>query len=245
MPSLRIVVHVRFEAIRRLWERLQSGGARSLEDAVGFTESELAFGRLVLPLLEDLESTKRMLDEVARRARTLEAALDHIPVAALILDDEGRLLTTNRAARELFGGPAITASVLAAAARAARDGPEGAAPVLPHPDRKTSLRFVPAEVADGLPEGDEGAVVFVIPADGPALVDPASLARFGLTRMETSVVGLVVAGCTNREASEGLGLSIETVRSHLASAYRKTGARNRAALVALAFGARFGQTPAP
>lgn len=234
---------MRFEAIRKLWERLQSGGAGSLEDTDSFTDSELAFGRLVLPLLEDLEATKRMLDEVARRARTLEAALDHIPVAALILDDEGRLLTTNRAARELFGGPAVTASVLVAARQAAHDGPEGAAPVLPHPGRKTSLRFVAAEMTDPPPDGDEGAVVFVIPADGPALVDPSALARFGLTRMETSVVGLVVSGCTNREASDRLRLSIETVRSHLASAYRKTGAKNRAALVALAFGARFGQTP--
>ncbi len=40
-----------------------------------------------------------------------------------------------------------------------------------------------------------------------------------------------------------MGLSIETVRSHLASAFRKTGARNRAGLAALAYGARFGQGP--
>ncbi len=42
------------------------------------------------------------------------------------------------------------------------------------------------------------------------------------------------------QAAERLGLSVETIRSHLQSAYRKTGAANRAALVALAYGARWG-----
>jgi DNA-binding CsgD family transcriptional regulator len=97
-----------------------------------------------------------------------------------------------------------------------------------------------------MPEREgEAAVVFVVPADGAPLIDPKALARFGLTRMETSVLELVAQGLTNREAGDRLALSIETVRSHLASAYRKTGVRNRAALVALAFGAPFGRPPVP
>ena len=40
-----------------------------------------------------------------------------------------------------------------------------------------------------------------------------------------------------------LTASTETVRTHLSSAFRKTGARNRAGLAALAYGARFGQGP--
>jgi DNA-binding CsgD family transcriptional regulator len=76
------------------------------------------------------------------------------------------------------------------------------------------------------------------------VIDAAVLAeRFLLTRTESLVARLVAQGATNREAAEQLGVSVETVRSHLGSAFRKTGASNRAALVALAFGAPFGHGP--
>ena len=112
---------MRFEAVRRLLEKLQKSGKKTLEaeEAGGdYTDSELAFGRLVLPLLEDMDTMKRLLEDLSRRARAMQVVLDRLPVAALVLDAEGSLLAMNRAARDHFGGPAITSAVLRAARRA-------------------------------------------------------------------------------------------------------------------------------
>lgn len=241
---------MRFDALRRLWERLQSSGGRTLpEDGETYTDSELEFGRLVLPLLEDVDAMKRMLEELSRRARALEVVLDRLPVAALVLDEEGRLLTTNRAARELFGGPAVTSRILEAVRRAVRDGTENEPREVGLPGTKRTLRVVPADPTNaggGAPSTESPGVVFLVPTDRPPEVDAGSLVnRFGLTKMEAQVVKVVAQGATNKEAADQLGVSIETVRSHLGSAFRKTGASNRASLAALAFGAPFGQGRLP
>jgi len=240
---------MRFEAVRRLLERLQRSGKKTLEAeaaAGDYTDSELAFGRLVLPLLEDMEAMKKLLEDLSRRARAMQVVLDRLPVAALVLDAEGSLLAMNRAAREHFGGPAITSAVLRAARRALK-GDEESASTVEDPRRKGgTLRLVAADVAEehGGGVSEKPSVVFVVSNEAPPPVDEADLvARFDLTRAEASVVALVARGLANREVGEEMGVSVETVRSHLASAFRKTGARTRAGLAALAFGARFGQGP--
>lgn len=240
---------MRFDAVRRLLERLQLTGKKTLEAeelSGNFTDSELAFGRLVLPLLEDMETMKKLLEDLSRRARAMQTVLDRLPVAALVLDAEGSLLAMNRAAKDHFGGAAITSAVLRAARRAL-DGDEESASTVDDPRRKGgTLRLVSADVAEERAEGpsEKPSVVFVVSNDSPPPVDEADLvARFDLTRGEASIVALVAHGLANKEVGETMGLSVETVRTHLASAFRKTGARNRAGLAALAYGARFGQGP--
>jgi len=240
---------MRFEAVRRLLERLQKSGTKTLEAEAysgDYTDSELAFGRLVLPLLEDMDTMKRLLEDLSRRARAMQVVLDRLPVAALVLDAEGSLLAMNGAAKEHFGGPAITSAVLRAARRALKGDDEPAATVDDPRRRGETLRLVAADVAeeDGRGPSERPSVVFVVSNDAPPPVDEADLvARFDLTKAEASVVALVAHGLANREAGDRMGVSVETVRTHLASAFRKTGARNRAGLAALAYGARFGQGP--
>lgn len=240
---------MRFEAVRKLLEKLQKSGKKTLEleeTAGNYTESEMAFGRLVLPLLEDMDTMKRLLEDLSRRARAMQFVLDRLPVAALVLDAEGSLLAMNTVAKGHFGGPAITSAVLRAAQRALHGDGESASSV-DDPRRKGgTLRLVAADVAEEAASGGTGkpSVVFVVSNDSPPPVDEADLVtRFELTKAEAAVVALVAHGLSNKEAAEQMGSSIETVRSQLASAFRKTGARNRAGLAALAYGARFGQGP--
>ncbi|MCL4809962.1 MAG: hypothetical protein KJ062_19565 [Thermoanaerobaculia bacterium] len=240
---------MRFEAVRRLLERLQKSGKKTLEAEAysgDYTDSELAFGRLVLPLLEDMETMKSLLEDLSRRARAMQVVLDRLPVAALVLDREGSLLAMNAAARKHFGGPAITSAVLRAARHALGGDDESAASVEDPRRQGGTLRLVAADVAeeDGAGPSEKPSVVFVVSNDAPPPVDEGALVeRFDLTKAEASVVALVAHGLSNREAGEEMGISVETVRSHLASAFRKTGAHNRAGLAALAYGARFGQGP--
>ncbi len=55
----------------------------------------------------------------------------------------------------------------------------------------------------------------------------------GLTAMQQRVAALAAAGRTNAEIAQELFLSVRTVESHLAAAYRKLGARSRTELAAL------------
>lgn len=240
---------MRFEAVRKLLEKLQKSGKKTLEleeTSGNFTESEMAFGRLVLPLLEDMDAMKKLLEDLSRRARAMQFVLDRLPVAALVLDAEGSLLAMNAVAKGHFGGSAITSAVLRAAQRALH-GDEESASTVNDPRRKGgTLRLVAADVAEESASGGTGkpSVVFVVSNDSPPPVDEAELVtRFELTKAEAAVVALVAHGFSNKEAGEKMGSSVETVRSQLASAFRKTGARNRAGLAALAYGARFGQGP--
>lgn len=68
----------------------------------------------------------------------------------------------------------------------------------------------------------------------PARVRSASGNRFGLTVRELQVVSEVVAGYTNREIADRLGLSRDTVKHHLANAFDKTGVSSRLELALFA-----------
>ncbi len=52
-------------------------------------------------------------------------------------------------------------------------------------------------------------------------------ARYRLSSRETELLSLLLEGKTNDEISERLFISLSTVKTHLASIFRKTGARNR------------------
>jgi len=56
----------------------------------------------------------------------------------------------------------------------------------------------------------------------------------GLTGREAEILRLLAGGRTNREIAETLVLSVHTIERHLANAYRKIGARNRADATAFA-----------
>jgi DNA-binding NarL/FixJ family response regulator len=56
----------------------------------------------------------------------------------------------------------------------------------------------------------------------------------GLTGREAEILRLLAEGRTNREIADTLVLSVHTIERHLANAYRKIGARNRADATAFA-----------
>jgi DNA-binding NarL/FixJ family response regulator len=56
------------------------------------------------------------------------------------------------------------------------------------------------------------------------------LARVVLTAREREVLEMLVAGNSNKEIAEPLGIEVRTVKAHISKLLRKTGVRNRIAL---------------
>ena len=232
---------MRLEALRKLWARLREGGDVERNfDSDSFTDSELAAGRMILPLLDDLAAAQKAVEQLTTHTRALEVVLRLLPVGAIVIDRHGRLLSANDSAKALFHGPALPERVVASAAQAARAGSDGI--LLENCDgRGLTLRLVPADV--GEPAAPDGpSVVFLVPPDRPSTIDSASLSRrFALTPSQTKVLGHLCRGLTNREIADETGTSVETVRRHVADIFEKTGVNKRSALVALAYGARYGR----
>jgi DNA-binding NarL/FixJ family response regulator len=77
-------------------------------------------------------------------------------------------------------------------------------------------------------------------ADGVVLVSERAVRRFpspsrtdrGLTGRERAVIALMADGATNIEIAAELGISVSTVKSHVAQIKRKLGAATRAMVIA-------------
>lgn len=233
---------VRLEAIRKLLAQFQAKEDAVLDSDETLTESEIALGRLVLPLYRDREAMTRKLDDLSRKADALQLAVNHIPIAVLVLDSAGALLILNKSARVLFHGPAVPMNVLEEARRFV------VRPV--HKERhaefsedgktRTRLRLILGQVRETW-EPNVPQLVFAVRQGTTLPLTPEPLvSRFRLTRREAELVGFVAEGLTNKQIAERVGVSVETVRSHLAEAFAKSGAKNRAELVTLAVAAVFG-----
>lgn len=236
---------VRFEAIRRLLSQFQAKEHDVLEQDETLTESEIALGRLVLPLYRDREALSRQLDELSRKAEALQVAVNHIPLPVLVLDTAGELLILNQAARELFRGPAVPGDVLEGARRFLLRPvhKERSVDFSPNGKTKERLRLILGQVREaGEPRLPQ--LVFLVRPGSMLPLDPARLVeRFGFTHKEAELADLVAQGLTNKEIAARLSVSAETIRSHLAEAFAKSGAKNRAELVTLAVAAVFGVGP--
>lgn len=237
---------MRLDALKKLWDRLRAGDVDQSFDSDSFTDSELAAGRMILPLLDDLAAAQKAIEELTARTRAVEVVLRLLPAAAIVLDRQGRLLSANVATRALFGGSAVPERVVRSALQALCSGTEMEAPISASTDYSgVELRVVPAEVTEE--EDDDPSapgVVFLVPSGKPAAIDADAISRkFALTPAQMKVLGLVCRGLTNREIAEQLDISVETARKHVAMIFARTGVNKRSALVALAYGARFGISP--
>jgi DNA-binding CsgD family transcriptional regulator len=87
------------------------------------------------------------------------------------------------------------------------------------------------------------AAYFAEPGQDMRALRPARARRAGqLTRREQESLRLVAMGMTTTAAAEQLGISPETVRTHVRNAMNKLGARTRAQAIAVAM--RDGEIPA-
>jgi PAS domain S-box-containing protein len=182
----------------------------------------------------------------------LESFLDRAPVALLVADDERQVLAVHGPWVELLGYTADQAremrlddvvstesrpglglrwsDLMTAGAATARLG------IVQADGSRIEVRY--SALANVLP--GRHLVLFLAERQTPAR--PTRSRRAGqLTLREQESLRLVAMGMTTTAAAERLGISPETVRTHVRNAMNKLGARTRAQAIAVAM--RDGEIP--
>lgn len=189
-------------------------------------------------------------------AETLWAFLESAPAALLAANDDREILRINDRWCELTGydpESAVGVRIDEILAQESRPGIEmrwgdllstglgTARIVLMRPDGgRLAVRYGAfANVLAGVHVG----AFFAEPGQDMRAARPARARRAGqLTRREQESLRLVALGMTTTAAAEQLGISPETVRTHVRNAMNKLGARTRAQAIAVAM--RDGEIPA-
>jgi DNA-binding CsgD family transcriptional regulator len=226
-------------------------------DEQAFNARDKAFCERLLPHL------RRSIEIHARLSRTeserdlYAGAVDQLSVAAVILDERGRILATNSLARSLLeqkDGIYKVGSELELADRqtnkqlkalvteaiiAQRSGTTGMARALrvSRPSRQSELGLVIRPVpAPERAEGQSSPCIAIFISD-PEHEETASQQLlgelFGLTPAEAKLVIKLVRGLSLAQVSEQQNISQHTARAQLKSVFAKTGATRQAELVRL------------
>jgi PAS domain S-box-containing protein len=187
---------------------------------------------------------------------TLWTFLDGAPVPLLAADDDRQIVRVNARWCDLTGYPTDQAvgtridELLAPESRPGIDmrwsdllraGLATARIVLLCPDgSRLAVRYGAfANVLEGIHVG----AYLAEPGQDRRALQPTRARRAGqLTRREQESLRLVALGMTTTAAAEQLGISPETVRTHVRNAMNKLGARTRAQAIAVAM--RDGEIPA-
>lgn len=157
---------------------------------------------------------------------------DLVPVAWVLVDARGRVRQANEAARELLAtDPSVTVE------RLQRCG-GGECQTARHGTLRVTVTALAPDPRDQFGSLD-GAVV--IQLTGPAVTSwtrrEAARTRFGATPAECAVADQVAAGASVAAIAATLGVSRETVRTHLKRLFAKTGTHSQRALAEMIRGA--------
>jgi DNA-binding CsgD family transcriptional regulator len=220
-----------------------------------FGPAEVELLRALFPHFQRAMQFHRRMADLEGCFRASLDALDHLPTGVILMDDHGRILETNRAAKIILsqndglrtdneGLIASTSnqtkelrSSIAAAALTARGKGISAGGSLgimrPSGKRPLVLVVMPASVHAFPPEAREPAViVFVSDPETKIQTAPEVLARvYGLTAAESRLAEQLMQGESLVLAAERLGVSHNTARTHLQRIYQKTDTSHQADLV--------------
>lgn len=194
-----------------------------------------------------------LLDMRALAMDTLDRTLDQLAIGVLVVDARCRLLYANRAAEQVMasdGGlrsergclravsPTADAALAAAIARAAVDpaglGQSGIGIPLPGGlGRPRIAHLLPLRGPDGSRSPLEAGVAAVFisqQATASLTLQDGIAGLFGLSPAEARVLAALVSGSARDDMARALGISLETLKSHLARVYAKTGTSGQAEL---------------
>jgi len=256
-PTTPIVVLSGTEERLIIRNTVQSGVAGYIFKSSGSAEllaalTKILDGETYLPdglTMADLEAVAEMnlqgLDETVGFA-----ALNHLPVGVLVVDSGAKVVFKNRCADEIVSlsdgievgqnGVCRTSMVeetkeLHALIDDVIAAGDGGALSLSRPSMQRSLSVVVAPLGvNGTSENGGLAAVFVSDPERQPAPQKATLMRlYELTEAEARVVQALVSGKRLETVAQDFNVSMNTVRSHLKQAFRKTETNRQSELVKL------------
>ena len=222
-----------------------------------FTESDLRQMELLSPHICRALLISDALDLQSIMATRLAETVDHLSTGVVLTEERGRIAYMNGSAESILkngnalkskDGRLVAARPHArdALSRALEESSAGRAPLtsgqhaIPLPDEEGSgliANVLPLQWRDGrnplaaLPGA--AAVIIQDPAEGaPAPMEAIGL-LYGLTAAERNVLEQVAACHTPQETADRLGVSVNTVKTHLQKIFSKTNTARQADLVSL------------
>lgn len=215
---------------------------------------------LLQALLPHLERSIRLQTRISRNEReraVYAGAVEQMSVATIILDEQGRVLSSNTTAQELLAqGDAVSVvkhRLCLADVNANRELGSLLSAVLQSRQETSPEAAKAMQVPRSAPLPDLGLVVRAVPPSGGAegrgipsiavfIRDPEQAAEpcqqvisrlYSLTPTEASLAMLLANGLTLDEAAGELSVSRNTVRAHLRAVFAKTGVTRQSGLVRL------------
>lgn len=205
--------------------------------------SILERGEAIAPHIRRLFALRRRVEAAERRAEAAGGALDGLSTAMLVTDGHGRIVLANEAAElhlrsragmQMRGGR-LAASDVGTAPRftqalgEAAKGSDASDLALPRRDARSLLVSVcPLPGCRGL-----ALVLAEDPDDDRPDLARSLAALFGLTRAESTLATMLLAGASPDEVAERRDISLSTVRSQAKSLLRKTDTRRLSEALAL------------
>jgi DNA-binding CsgD family transcriptional regulator/PAS domain-containing protein len=195
------------------------------------------------PTKPPLQPSKELIELSARSLAEL------CPFGIVIVDLDQRILLTNAAAGELFGTSMLVGEAAGRLAilqpdyavrfqialRAVLSAPDGSdarhAVAIVGPDRSTLLLQIvrmPSQL-----ERNCACVMITEPSLSSKINIQPLADAFGLTRVQTRLVGQLVMGRSIQEAAQALHLKVETTRTYLKQIFEKTDTHRQVELVML------------
>jgi DNA-binding CsgD family transcriptional regulator/PAS domain-containing protein len=221
-----------------------------------YTEADRVFCRLLVPHLRTAIRMHVELEQVRSARASYAEAMDQLTMAAIIVDESGKVLHTNRLADYILAqndGLALNKDVLVLSNRedarrfsdavtrtieARRNNRPGIPEVmrLRRPSGRADLGMI---VRPSSPTGSgqdrvmSHTVAVFLSVETERTEVPAEVIQklFGLTPAEATLALRLAAGKTLQEAAEDLGISESTARTHLRAIFGKTGNDRQTKLV--------------
>lgn len=217
---------------------------------------EIALARLLAPHIRRSVVISDLIDLKTIEGARAHQTLDMLSAGVVMTDAEGTILHANRAAEAMLqeGSPissargmieanAVSATAELQSAIALTNGKEATLGKAGLAVRLTQSGQTPA-LAHVLPLGRDGersrlqpkatAAVFVSAASDETRRAAILASAYGLTRMETRLLGALLAGRKLADAAAALDIALTTARTHLDNIFAKTDVSRQSELISLA-----------
>lgn len=227
--------------------------APSYKNRALFSDEDFDIIRQLTPHIRRSLLISDLLDEQNAKINILQRTLDQLPIGVFLVEPDGRIAYNNSSGEGLLSdGSSLTAvsnklhvqssihrsGFMTAVARACTRSDLdiqnwGNGIPIPGSKGETAVAYIlplgRSERRNALGPGMAAVFITTDRNSTPPSIEVIS-AVTGLTTAEANVAIEIATGSTPEEVAEKLGVTIHTVRKHLANAFDKTGQRNQTGL---------------